>query len=122
MRGKLDAVCLSLLLIAATGMRGQEPKRPLTNGEIVRLVQAETPDQTILLVIGHSRTHFDTSPDGLVSLRKSGVSKVVIDAMLSNGPESSTSSAARKGLAADIPKQNLSDEFAKAGLKALKSN
>jgi hypothetical protein len=102
-------------------MRGQEPKRPLTNGDIIRLVQAETPDQTILLVIEHSRTHFDTTPDGLISLRRNRVSKIVIDAMLRGDSKSSTSPANQRSVTADIPKQNLNDEFAKAGLKALRS-
>jgi len=62
MRSRPDVLCLFLLLFAAIVMRGQEPKKPPTNGEIIRLVQAETPDQTIILVIAQSRTHFDASP------------------------------------------------------------
>jgi hypothetical protein len=121
MCSRANVLCLALLLFAAIVMRGQEPRKPLTNGDIIRLVQAETPDQTIILVIAQSRTHFDTSPEGLISLRKGGVSKAVIDAMLGGAPKSSASSATQKGLAVDIPKQNLGDEFAKAGLKALRS-
>ena len=118
MRTKADFLCLLLLLFAAIAAHGQDAKRPLTNGQIVKLVQAEIPDQTIILVIEHSRTHFDTSPDGLLALHKSSVSKLVIDAMLNSD---SKSPASQRGLTADIQNQNLSDEFAKAGLKAMKS-
>jgi hypothetical protein len=103
MRAKANFLCLSLLLFAAIAAHGQDAKRPLTNGQIVKLVQAEIPDQTIILVIEHSRTHFDTSPDGLLALHKSSVSRLVIDAMLNSD---SKSPASQRGLTADIQNQN----------------
>lgn len=108
------------MLFAAIGVHAQEAKKPLTNEQVVKLVQVEIPDETIILVIEYSRTHFDMSPDGLVALRNSGVSKIVVDAMLDSGSKSS-SSAPQRSRTTDVPNINLSDEFAKAGLKALRS-
>jgi hypothetical protein len=121
MRARSDILCLSILLFAAIAAHGQQTQKPLTNSEIVKLVQAEISDQTIVLVIEHSRTNFDISPDGLIALHKSRVSKLVIDAMLEGGSKTATSAANQGTAMTDLPRQNLSDEFARAGLKALKS-
>lgn len=121
MGGKFGVLCLLTLLFAAIVIHGQQAQKPLTNAEIVKLVQAEIPDQTIVLVIKHSRTSFDTSPDGLIALHKSRVSKLVIDAMLNSGSKSATSAATQGSPVPDLPRQNVSDEFAKTGLKALRS-
>ncbi len=121
MAGKFSVLCLLTFLSVTNVIHGQQAQKPLTNTEIVKLVQAEIPDQTIVLVIKHSRTSFDTSPDGLIALHKSRVSKLVIDAMLNSGSSSATSVATQGGPVPDLPGQNVSDEFAQAGLKALRS-
>lgn len=125
MRTLSRLLCFSVVLCASVLVHGQESKKPLTNADVVKLAQAGIPDDTIVLAIQHSRTKFDTSPDALIVLNKSRVSKRVIDAMLnssSNPAASSASSTATNDtVAADAPKQHLSDDFAKAGLKALKA-
>ena len=54
----------------------------LTNRDIIRLVEAKLPDDVIVSKIKTSKTHFDTSVDGLIALRGAGVSDRIIGLML----------------------------------------
>jgi hypothetical protein len=55
--------------------------QPLTNESIVTLAKAGFDELFILDLIHHSRTNFDTSVDGLVALKKTGVSEDLIRMM-----------------------------------------
>jgi hypothetical protein len=57
-------------------------KRPLTNHDIVEMVNAGIADTTIVLDIQNSPTAFDTSPQALLFLQRAAVSQTVVDAML----------------------------------------
>ncbi len=58
------------------------PKKTLTNSDVVSMVSAGLADTTIVLDIQTSPTAFDTAPQALIFLQRSGVSQTVIDAML----------------------------------------
>lgn len=88
----------------------------MTNADVVRLVKAGMATDTIVLAIQNGKTSFDTSPDALIALSRTGVKKAVIDAMLTNA---SNSGAQHKSGNTAAPAQNLSDDFAKAALRAL---
>jgi len=54
----------------------------LTNQDVVTLAQAGFDEPFILKQIRTSHTHFDTTVDGLVSLKKAGLNEDVIQAMV----------------------------------------
>src|SRR6478752_1278483 len=74
-----------LLLVVITSLLAQSTKKPLTNTDVVDMVRAGLADSTIILAIKNSGTNFDTSPQALIELKKSGVSQSVMDAMLGAG-------------------------------------
>src|SRR5271155_4067361 len=59
----------------------QMAHQPLTNDSVVTLAKAGFDELFILQLIRHSRTNFDTSVEGLVSLKKAGVSEDLIRLM-----------------------------------------
>lgn len=74
-----------VLLCPMLGAAQAEPKKPLTNADIVKMVSAGFSEATILEAIRSNETAFDTSTDGLLALKQAGVSETVINAMLAAG-------------------------------------
>src|SRR5450631_4040973 len=91
---------LTLIAVSTPFILGQEAKRPLTNADVVKLVQASLPESTIVLAIEESLARFDTSPGALIELKKQGISPAVMEAMLH---ATSEPDAARPGAAASVP-------------------
>jgi hypothetical protein len=76
---------LTLILFAAlcaTALAQDVPESALTNTGVVKMVKAGLPESVVIRVIQMSRTSFDTSPNGLVDLRKHGASENVLNAVL----------------------------------------
>jgi hypothetical protein len=69
-------------------------KPPLQNGQIVEMVKAGFDQETIVSVIDTSPTNFDTSVQGLVMLKNSGVNGKVIRAMILKSSSGNTPSSA----------------------------
>lgn len=80
-------ICATFLtvLFLIVGLQGQSGKKPLTNADVVDMVQAGLSESTVILSIKNSGTNFDTSPQALIELKKKGVSQGIMDAMLSAG-------------------------------------
>jgi hypothetical protein len=71
----------------AQGAAGAAEK-PLTNADVVAMVKAELGDDLVISKIRQApREALDVSSDALVSLKKQGVSKAVLDAMLRRAGE-----------------------------------
>jgi hypothetical protein len=95
---------LTALLFSSSRWLGAETagsQKPLTNDDIVTMVQAGLPPAVVIEKIKSSPTAFDTSTDALVSLKKAGISGDIIRIMVNpsavetmpsgpgpNGPES----------------------------------
>jgi hypothetical protein len=63
-------------------------EKPLTNADVVAMVKADLGDDLVVSKIRQApREALDVSSDALVSLKKQGVSKVVLDAMLRRAAE-----------------------------------
>jgi hypothetical protein len=73
---------LLLPLLSLSSMAQEAPESTLTNAGVVKMVKAGLPESVILREIQMSRTNFDTSPNGLVELRKHGASEGVLHAVL----------------------------------------
>ncbi len=56
----------------------------LTNTDVIQMTKQKLPDQIIIQKIKYSKCKFDTSPDALSILNKSGVSEQIILVMMEN--------------------------------------
>ena len=54
----------------------------MTNADVAEMLKAGLPESTIVLSIERSRPAFDTSPKGLIQLKKAGATQAVMDAMI----------------------------------------
>jgi tetratricopeptide (TPR) repeat protein len=90
--GQIEDVISQVLTIDAGNAQPEQTAAPpaesqasgppaLTNDDVVKMVQAQLPDSVIIAKIKSSSCAFDTSPDALISLKKSGVSAAVLQAM-----------------------------------------
>jgi hypothetical protein len=78
----LCAVLLTTFSAAAQQFTVAEmAHQPLTNDSVVTLAKAGFDELFILQLIRHSRTNFDTSVEGLVAMKKAGVSEELIRLM-----------------------------------------
>ena len=71
-----------LAISCVPGLGQSAPDSALTNAGVAKMVKAGLPESVILREIEMSRTNFDTSPAGLVELRKHGASETVLHAVL----------------------------------------
>lgn len=72
--------CLAVLVLAAGVVMAQ--KKPLTNEEVIQMVQAGFDEETIIKAIDASEPAFDTSVPGLIALKNANVPQGVINAIL----------------------------------------
>lgn len=92
-----------LLLITAISLCAvAQNEKPLTNDDVIKMVQAEIKEPTILKTIEANATAFDTSALGVIALKKAGVSETIINAMLASpvkrgSPEGASGSSALQG-------------------------
>jgi hypothetical protein len=67
-----------LAMIGAATAQGTQPKAPLTNSSIIKLVRAGFKEKTIISIIASSPASFDVSPDQMIELKRNGVSEKII--------------------------------------------
>jgi hypothetical protein len=111
----LRTLAVILAFAAVCGSVQSQKKPPLTNEDILRLVQDKFADSTILKAIEANHTAFDLSASALLMLRDSGVSQTVIEAMLSaqtpkgaNAPPQRAATAGKPAQAASSPQSQQS--------------
>lgn len=79
--------CVVVLVLVVSGVAGanreQAPNGPLTDQDVLQMVKAGFDDSTILRYIRANDVDFDLSIPAMVSLKNSGVSQSLIQAMLS---------------------------------------
>jgi len=70
---------------------------PLTNDDVVRMLQAKTPDAVVVVKIRSSPCQFDTSTDTVLKLKQAGASNTVLRAMAEAGrpPQAGAPAAAQ---------------------------
>src|SRR5580698_9968172 len=71
-----------LVVCSVLGVGQNAPDSALTNAGVAKMVKAGLPESIVIREIAMSRTNFDTSPAGLVDLRKHGASENVLNAVL----------------------------------------
>jgi hypothetical protein len=77
--------------------------RPLTNEDVVAMVQAGLPADVVIEKIKNSKTAFDTTTDALVSLKKAGVGSEIIRFMVNPTAESRPAGVASPWANANSP-------------------
>lgn len=109
--------CFLVLILAVSIVGAQQaPKKVMTNADVVKLLKAGIPPDTIVLAIEHSKTNFDKSADALIALKRSGATRVVIDALVASDSKYDPANSPSESGASS---ENLNDEFSIAGLRAL---
>ncbi len=87
---RVTALSIAAALLSISLLLGATPPsnpKPLTNDDIVSLVQAGLPQDVVIEKIKISKTAFDTSADALVALKKAGVGSEIIRFMVNPAAE-----------------------------------
>jgi len=79
--GSILKVILAVML-ACTTASAQQNGKALTNQDVVSMVKSMLPESVILSAIKANDTDFDVSANGLIALKKAGVTGKVMEAML----------------------------------------
>lgn len=77
----LNLILAALLQSSFLGSGQNKP--PLDNDDVMKLAASRLSESVIVRVIEVCESDFDTTPTGLLSLRKNGIGDKVIEAMLS---------------------------------------
>ena len=102
---KVTARLFVALLLCSTLLASAKQK-PLTNDDIIKMTKAGLDEDVIVGTMQSNANAFDLSPDGLISLKKGGVSSKVLHTMQSlakadkdsgPAPVSASSPAAKAG-------------------------
>jgi len=79
---RIALVLTILVLLIAPGLAQSPAERPLTNADVVKMVEAGIPESVIVRKIEVSGTSFVTTPDALIGLKRQHVSDGVLGAMV----------------------------------------
>lgn len=93
-------VCLVAVCMLVVTARPQDKPKPLSNDDVIQMISLDLSDDVIIEKVRSAAvTNFDTSIEGLKSLKQAKVSDAVIKAMIN--PHESVSDAARSGRVVD---------------------
>jgi hypothetical protein len=81
-RMRVFSVLIVLALLAGAAAYAENHAKAMTDDDVIAMVKAGLPDDTILSAMNGQATDFDVSATALVNLKTQGVSVKVIDAML----------------------------------------
>jgi hypothetical protein len=84
-RMPLFSVLMVLVFLAGSASFADNHAKAMTDDDVIAMVKAGLPDDTILSAISAQTTDFDLSASALINLKKQDVSVKVIDAMLAAG-------------------------------------
>jgi|GEM_PF-6985904 len=94
MKRKLSGILvITGFLFGGSTAQAQSGKPLLTNCDVVKLIKAALPDTTIVQVIQHSATDFDTSTESLGELRQLGASQAIVDSVVKSAAAQPASTA-----------------------------
>lgn len=95
MRTTLRAIAIALLLLQGQPSTADDAK-PMTNEDVISMVKAKLPGDTVVMAVKAAKPSFDTSADGLIKMKNAGVPSDVIEAVItaqSGGGAGSTNMA-----------------------------
>ena len=87
------------VLICVAQQSGAADAKPMTNQDVINLVKAKLPADTVVMAVKAAKPNFDTSADGLIKLQGAGVPGDVIEAMIAmqSGVAAASNAAAPAG-------------------------
>lgn len=80
LRGYSRLTAILLFAFCAQGFAADQA--PMTNADVVKMVEAKLPESTVVMAIRSAEPAFDTSTDSLIQLTGAGVPSAVIEAMI----------------------------------------
>lgn len=80
----ISSLIICVVFVCQTVMARQQ-KKALTNADVVAMVKAGLPENTIVLAIQQGPAEVDTSAQALIQLKNQGVGPKVLDAMIQAG-------------------------------------
>jgi hypothetical protein len=86
-KGAVVVVTIMLLLGYREAGAAPAAQKPLTNEDVVTMVQAGLPQDVVIEKIKTSKTAFDTSTEALVALKKAGIGADIIRIMVNPAAE-----------------------------------
>ena len=110
----ITRLVIATILAAGTISVAQQPKKPLTNDDVIAMVHKKLPESVILSAIESSPSNFNTSSNELIRLNAAGVTEKELNAILAAARGSSS------GPAQDAAATSAPDESA-AGMPPSKS-
>jgi|HubBroStandDraft_3_1064219.scaffolds.fasta_scaffold10076_3 hypothetical protein len=87
LKGAVIVLAIVMLLGARAASTAPPAPKPLTNEDIVTMVQAGLPQDVVVEKIKTSKTAFDTSTEALVALKKAGIGADIIRIMVNPAAE-----------------------------------
>lgn len=102
---RLPSVLLSILVTAVVVALPAKAQQGLTNSDIIKMQSAGLSENIILASVNGQPAAYDTSTDGLLALKKAGVSDAVVAAMISRNAamKSGVANTAGTNMAAAVP-------------------
>lgn len=97
MTRRTDSLVVTCLLLPIASAMGQKAPKPLTNDDVLAMVQKKMPESVVVSAIKSSPGEYDTSTNELIRLNSAGVTEGELNAMLASahkGSPPSDSSAA----------------------------
>jgi hypothetical protein len=79
---KIIEILVVALLICVAEQSGAADAKPMTNQDVISMVKAKLPADTVVMAVKAAKPNFDTSADGLIKLQSAGVPADVIEAMI----------------------------------------
>lgn len=84
-------IAIVLLLALAAPLAAAQDSSPMTNADVVEMVEAGLSEDLIISTVGSSTAAFDTSASEIIALNSAGVPESVIQAMIDAGSASAGS-------------------------------
>jgi hypothetical protein len=81
-RTHLTRVLLAVTLTLLAAAMAQSKKPPMTNANVVQVMSSGLGEDVIINAISANDVDFDVSADGLLALKKAGISDRVVQAMI----------------------------------------
>ena len=76
---------IACLFVLPPLVNAQQQNKAVTNADVIAMVKAGLPENTIILAIQKGPSDFDTSAQTLIQLKDQGISPKIMDAMLQAG-------------------------------------
>src|ERR1700756_936326 len=94
---KSTSILVAIVLVSlALQVPAQQSGKALTNDDIKSMVKNALPETVIISAIKTNETNFDISANGLIDLKKAGVTAKVMEAMLASANDKKNAAAAPK--------------------------